>query len=152
MSKRKVLIVGGAGAFGFRLAEGLCATTDLAVLIAGRDLTRAQTAAATLNALHPGCDVAAVRLNAATVSAETIRSLDAWAVVDAAGPFQAAAPRVARAAIAAGCHYVDIADARDFVAAFPTLDAQARSACSFVAACPASAGAGYSSSTRPIST
>ncbi len=128
MSKRKVLLIGGAGAFGFRLAEGLCATSDLAVLIAGRDLTRAQSAAARLNALHPGCAVEAVRLDATTLSAKTIRGLGAWTVVDAAGPFQAAAPRVARAAIAAGCHYVDIADARDFVAAFPALDAQARDA------------------------
>ena len=49
-------------------------------------------------------------------------------VVDAAGPFQNAAPTVARAAIAAGLHYVDLADARDFVAAFPELDATARAA------------------------
>jgi saccharopine dehydrogenase-like NADP-dependent oxidoreductase len=43
--------------------------------------------------------------------------------VDAAGPFQGAEPRVARAAIAAGLHYVDLADARDFVAGFRALDA-----------------------------
>src|ERR1700686_2412057 len=46
----------------------------------------------------------------------------------AAGPFQGAGYRLARAAIAAGLHYVDLADARDFVAGFGALDAAARAA------------------------
>ncbi|MBW8303631.1 MAG: saccharopine dehydrogenase, partial [Brevundimonas sp.] len=52
----------------------------------------------------------------------------ATVVADAAGPFQGAAPSTARAAIAAGLHYVDLADGRAFVAAFPALDAAARAA------------------------
>jgi glutamyl-tRNA reductase len=44
---RTVLIVGGSGAFGSRLAAGLIATTDFDVLIAGRDLARAEALATT---------------------------------------------------------------------------------------------------------
>ncbi len=61
-------------------------------------------------------------------AAPEIREIRPFCVIDAAGPFQNQEPSVARAAIAAGCHYVDIADARDFVATFPALDREARAA------------------------
>jgi len=48
--------------------------------------------------------------------------------VDAAGPFQGASLHLAKAAIVARSHYIDLADARDFVAAIPRLDAAAREA------------------------
>ena len=57
---------------------------------------------------------------------EELRALRADLVIDAAGPFQGADLRFARAVIEAGAHYLDLADARDFVAAFPSLDALAR--------------------------
>lgn len=55
-----------------------------------------------------------------------VAALRAFCIVDAAGPFQAQEPVFARAAIEAGAHYVDLADARDFVAAFGALDALAK--------------------------
>ena len=124
----RVLLIGGAGEFGFRLADGLCATTDLTVIIAGRDLARAQRAAEMLKRQYPGRTVEGVRLDAAVITDADIRAAGAWLVADAAGPFQGAEPRVAQAAIAAGCHYVDLADARDFVARFHRLDQAARQA------------------------
>ena len=45
MSRARILLVGGAGVFGSRLALGLAATVDADVLIAGRDLAKAQKAA-----------------------------------------------------------------------------------------------------------
>ena len=57
-----------------------------------------------------------------------LRASGASAVVDAAGPFQGADYRVARAAITAGMHYLDLADGRGFVAGFAALDAEARAA------------------------
>ncbi len=47
--------------------------------------------------------------------------LKAFCVVDAAGPFQGGSLNFAKAAIEAGCHYVDLADARDFVSKFTQL-------------------------------
>src|SRR5262245_3300066 len=125
---RRVVVIGGTGAFGARLVEGLVATTSLAVVIAGRRSGPAQALAAALRAKYPQGTIETCALDAARIAADDLRALDAWCVVDAAGPFQGAPPRVAEAAIAAGCHYVDIADARDFVAAFPRLDAAARTA------------------------
>ena len=120
-----VLVVGGSGAFGSRLVAGLVATTALPVIVAGRDREKAEEVARA----HPMGRVRAVRLDAARATPEDLRVLGAGIVVDAAGPFQGAEPRLARAAVAAGLPYLDLADARDFVAGFgPALDEQARAA------------------------
>lgn len=116
----RVLILGGAGVFGRRLAKGVIAITDAHVMIAGRSLQRAQAAADALGA-H-----AALSLDRNAADAATIAALKPDVVIDAAGPFQGADLRFARACIEAGVHYLDLADARDFVAAFPALDALAK--------------------------
>ncbi len=132
---RTVVVVGGTGAFGERLVRGLVATTDLRVVVAARGSARAQALA---DGLAPACTtpactmtgrVTAVRLEVEAVDAAALRALDAWAVVDAAGPFRAGRHGLARAAIAAGAHYLDLADGRAFVAGFAdALDAAARAA------------------------
>lgn len=117
---KRVLIVGGAGVFGSRLAKGLRATSDAHVTLAGRSLERAQEAAYATDAHE------AVALNRDTASAAELKAIGADLVIDAAGPFQGADLRFARAVIEAGANYLDLADARDFVAAFPALDALAK--------------------------
>jgi hypothetical protein len=47
-------------------------------------------------------------------------------VIHTSGPFQTQDHRVARACLAQLCHYLDLADARDFVATIASLDAEAR--------------------------
>lgn len=123
----RVLVIGGGGVFGRRLAEGLVAN-GLEVVIAGRRLDRAQTLVDDLAATRPDAQVSAVRLDTTTLIPADLAATGAAIVADAAGPFQHAQPLTARAAIAARLHYVDLADARDFAAAFPALDAAARAA------------------------
>jgi hypothetical protein len=116
----RILIVGGAGVFGSRLAESLVATSKACVIIAGRSAERADAAALATGA-HEAC---VLDRDKADVAA--IRALAPDLVIDAAGPFQGANLRFARAVLEAGAHYLDLADARDFVAAFPELDALAK--------------------------
>lgn len=116
----RVLIVGGAGVFGRRLVEGLRATSDAYLILAGRSPRRAAAAAADLGAPE------AAALDRDTATPDDVRAIGADLVIDAAGPFQGADLNFARAVIEAGAHYLDLADARDFVAAFPQLDALAR--------------------------
>ena len=123
----RVLLIGAAGVFGSRLAAGL-ARNGFALVLAGRDAGRAEVEAATLRRAFPDAVVEAVALDARTLTAADLTATGARIVVDAAGPFQGAEPRVARASIGAGLHYVDLADGRDFVAGFPALDAAARAA------------------------
>src|SRR6202021_1848951 len=99
-----VLVIGGTGAFGSRLVDGLIATREFAVVIAGRDLARARAKAAS-----SGGRARAVRLDTEAVTAEALGATGAFVVVDAAGPFQGADYRLAGAAIAAGLHYLDLA-------------------------------------------
>jgi len=115
-------VVGGAGVFGSRLVRGLVQLPDVEVVIAGRSLERAQGAARETGA------VSAISLDRLRAGAETVATLQAALIIDAAGPFQGADLSFARACIAAGVDYLDLADARDFVAAFPSLDAAAKAA------------------------
>ena len=122
MTRKRILLVGGAGVFGSRLARALADTTDADVVIAGRSLAKAQAIAREVNASG------AIALDRGKATAADIRTLSIDLVIDAAGPFQGADLSFARACIAAGVDYVDLADGRDFVAAFPALDADARAA------------------------
>lgn len=134
----KVLVIGGTGAFGSRLVRGLIAHTDLDVVIAGRDMMRAGALARTLANDHAAAmRISTASIDIAAVTAEQLHSTGAFLIVDAAGPFQRSDGRLVRSAIAARLHYVDLADARDFVAEFPRFDAEARAA-GIVALCGAS--------------
>jgi hypothetical protein len=119
----RVLVIGGGGSFGGRLVDGLIAHSDFDVVIAGRDLGRA-----TAKAEQCGTRASALRLDTTSVTAEQLAVAGSLVVVDAAGPFQGADHRLARAAIAARMHYLDLADARGFVAGFGRLDTAARAA------------------------
>jgi hypothetical protein len=137
MTSKTVLIVGGTGVFGSRLVERLALSTQCTVLIASRSPAKAQQLIASLVARQPRATLQALQLDRERVTSEQLRASGAFVVVDAAGPFQGCEPVLARAAITAGCHFIDLADARDYVTAFPQLDAQARVHC-VLAVCGAS--------------
>jgi len=118
MSRPRVIVVGGAGVFGSRLVRGLLATTDAEILLAGRDRAKAEATAKETGA------AGAIVLDRLRTTPEDISGANL--VIDAAGPFQGADFSLARACIAAGADYLDLSDARDFVAAFPSLDAEAK--------------------------
>jgi NAD(P)-dependent dehydrogenase (short-subunit alcohol dehydrogenase family) len=115
----RVLVIGAGGVFGSRLAKGLV-RDGFEVVVAGRSLQRAEVTRAEVGA------ASAAALDTRNLTAADLTATGAGIVVDAAGPFQGAEPRVARAAIEAGLSYVDLADARDFVAGFGALDADAK--------------------------
>jgi saccharopine dehydrogenase-like NADP-dependent oxidoreductase len=120
---RNVLVIGGGGFFGARIAASLAGVAALRVLIGGRDAHRARSAA--IAAGLPAAN--AVVMNAADPRlADALRPLDLALIIHAAGPFQGQNYDVARAAVEIGCHYVDLADGRGFVAGIETLDAEAR--------------------------
>jgi hypothetical protein len=116
----RVLVLGGYGVFGTRLCAGLVADGwDLTV--AGRSLAAAQVHCAQ----HGG---QAMMLNhAAPDFAAQVARLAPFAVIDAAGPFQAyTTPHVVQAALDAGAHYLDLSDDAGFTAAITAFDGQAR--------------------------
>lgn len=122
-----ILVVGGAGAFGARIAELLSRDPTIDVVLAGRRLAPLELQAASL-AAATGRPVRAVALDANRVSARDIATLGVHVVINASGPFQAGSYDLTKAAIGAGCHSIDLADARRFVTGFRHLDAAAREA------------------------
>ncbi|HVG47745.1 MAG TPA: DUF4166 domain-containing protein [Rubellimicrobium sp.] len=123
MSNRTVLIVGGTGVFGSRLALGLLKEPGLDVLVAGRDLG----AAAAFCRQHGGRSLRLDRT--APDLAEEIAALGPRVVIDAAGPFQGYGPKLyalAEAALACGAHYLDLSDDGGFTAGIAALDARAQ--------------------------
>jgi hypothetical protein len=120
------LLLGGYGAFGGRIAERLAKTPNLRLIIAGRSLERARSAADKLASGRRDAIVVPAALDAAQVGERELRDLGATVLINASGPYQWQDYRLARACIAAGTHYIDLADARAFVLDITALDAEAR--------------------------
>lgn len=108
----RVVVLGGYGNFGARICRALAEDSEFEVFAAGRSANRG------------------LQLNLASPDfAARLRQISPNIVIHCAGPFQNQDYRVARAALAAGAHYIDLADGRDFVARFvETLDKEARAA------------------------
>lgn len=122
---RTILVLGGYGFFGHRISAALASTASVRALVGGRDLERARAASRAM-----GLPVEnAVALDAhGSRLADVLRRLQVDVLIHTAGPFQGQDYSVARAAIEAGCHYIDLADGRQFVAGVGTLSALASAA------------------------
>ena len=118
-----VLILGGYGVFGGRIATALIKDARFDVIVAGRD----QRAAKVFCTQHGGRAFALDR-GSAHLAAD-IASQDPHIVIDAAGPFQSYGDdpySVARAAIACGAHYLDLSDDAAFTSGITCLEADAK--------------------------
>jgi uncharacterized protein DUF4166/saccharopine dehydrogenase-like protein len=134
MMALKVLILGGYGTFGGRLAQLLADEARLTLIIAGRSLAKAQAFCAGLRSA--ATSIPAVFDRDGDVERQ-LRELAPDVVVDASGPFQSYGTdpyRVVRAALALGVHYLDLADGSDFVRGIARFDATARARGTFVLA------------------
>src|SRR5690606_39793487 len=123
----RILVLGGYGHFGGRIARTLAADGGCEVLVAGRDLGRARAfvdaSGARADAMRPQ------RLDLDSPDfAAALAATGVDLLIHTAGPFQGRDYAVARAALASGMHYIDLADGRAFVAGFDALDADARRA------------------------
>ena len=149
-----VVVIGGYGFFGRRLVERLSAHDSMTVTIAGRSLPQAQALVA---ALQPKAR-ATLRAEAIDIHApsfdQSLRMLAPDLLIHTGGPFQGQDYHVARSCIAAGVHYIDLADGRAFVQDIATLDAAAKQAgvlvVSGASSVPALSGAAVDHLTRDM--
>ena len=123
----RVLVLGGYGVFGSRAAERLAREPGLEIVIAGRSNESARSAAEHLSP-RAKARVTHARIDAWALTAQHLRDLGVGIVLNTAGPFQHQDYRIARAAIEAAAHYIDLADARAFVTGIGVLDNAAREA------------------------
>lgn len=110
----RVVVLGGHGNFGARICRALTDDPQIAVLAVGRTAR--------------GGSNTQLDFDSPDFPAR-LRALAPGVVVHCAGPFQGQDYRVAGAAIAAGAHYIDLADGREFVTGFTgQIDYAARAA------------------------
>jgi short subunit dehydrogenase-like uncharacterized protein len=119
----RVLIIGGYGNFGSYIARSLKGEAGIRLLIGGRSVEKARAFATSLDAFH-SAEGFTVDIDGDLAAAFARIAPDI--VVHTTGPFQTQDHRVARACIAQGSHYLDLADARDFVVTIASLDTEAK--------------------------
>jgi saccharopine dehydrogenase-like NADP-dependent oxidoreductase len=100
----RAIVLGGLGNFGARIVRALTQDADIECIAASRSAADA-----------PGR--VALDMDAPDF-AQRLAALRPGLVIHCAGPFQGQDYRVAQAACAAGAHYIDLSDGRDFVAHF----------------------------------
>jgi saccharopine dehydrogenase-like NADP-dependent oxidoreductase len=118
-----VLVLGGYGFFGHRICASLAGDSSIRLLVGGRHRDRALE---TVQRLGLGTEQALAIDADRSNFGRLLKESGADILIHTAGPFQQQDYRVARAAIEAGCHYIDLADGRQFVAGIAALDGAAR--------------------------
>lgn len=141
----KILIIGGYGTFGGRIAHLLSDNAHLEIVIAGRSADKADKFALGL-AGQARFSTSAVDRNAALDKSIALIRPDV--LIDASGPFQAYGNNpyhVVESAIASGVNYIDLADDPAFVSGISRYTQAAIDADVFVlsgvSTCPALTGA-----------
>lgn len=111
----RVLVLGGYGNFGARIARALAGDAAIELLIGGRDGFRATAFAAELGG---GAEGLALDMDGPDL-VPRLQQARVELLIHTAGPFQSQQHyRAARAAAEAGAHYIDLADGRRFVCDF----------------------------------
>src|SRR5580658_9316088 len=125
----RIVVVGGAGNFGARIVRALRADPSIELLVAGRRIVSVPAAQ----------DVPGVLFDIDEASfAHELKALSPGLLIHCVGPFQGQDYRVATSALAAGAHYLDLADGRQFVVGFAAKLNAPATAAARVAICGAS--------------
>ncbi len=121
---KKVLILGGYGNFGTRLCTTL-AKDNIAIIIAGRQQHAADQLAQSLRQQFPTCPISTAIFDAQHDLTKALTETQASVVINTCGPFQGQNYAIANTCIKQHCHYIDLADAREFVSQISQLDSPA---------------------------
>jgi hypothetical protein len=122
----RILILGGYGTFGGRLAQLLADDKRLEILIAGRSRQKAQSFC---DHLAQGATKRALAFDRDSDLEWQLGDIKPDILVDATGPFQLYGDdpyRVIKACLKLGIHYLDLADGSDFVKGISQFEAEAR--------------------------
>jgi hypothetical protein len=119
---KSIVVLGGYGNFGRRIVAALAREPECRVLVCGRNIELATRVARQEGG---GAEPLSLDCHAASFSSE-LRRIGAAVVIHTAGPFQRQGYAVPQACIAAGSHYIDLADGREFVCGIQALAAPAR--------------------------
>ncbi len=118
MTKR-ILIIGAYGNFGSHITKKLAAEPDVKIIVAGRSEEKCRGLAEAYN-----CEYCVLDIEKNFPA--SLLAVKPDIVIHTSGPFQGQGYGVAEACIDYGCHYIDLADGREFVAGVSVLDKRAK--------------------------
>jgi hypothetical protein len=113
VSDQKIVVIGGYGTFGSLISEQLHNITNLA--IAGRNSAAGEKFASSIGAGFILCDARDKRSLQKAISSASI-------VINTLGPFVPNDYFIPQTCIEENCHYMDLADNREYVKGFKQLD------------------------------
>ncbi len=120
---KRVLIIGAYGNFGSYISRVLASDENIQIIIAGRSLNKGNVYSETIDTRNKP-EIVALNINENLAS--SLATLKPDIVIHTSGPYQTQSYHVAEACIAQGCHYIDLADGRDFVNGISGLDQKAK--------------------------
>ncbi len=115
---RRIVLIGATGFFGRKLAKHLAAIEAIDLVVTSRDCARANALAAQLMVGNSACTVSGIAFDSGANAIKAFAGLNPFLVIDASGPYQGANYVLAHMAIKAGAHWIDLADASDYIAGF----------------------------------
>ena len=121
----QVLILGGYGNFGSRIAASLV-KKNISIIIAGRELQKAEALRNQLKQIAAENLIEIAAFDANKELDKQLELLKPAIVINTIGPFQTADYSIAKTSIQHKVHYIDLADARDFVTGITNLDSLAK--------------------------
>ncbi|MEO8400302.1 MAG: saccharopine dehydrogenase NADP-binding domain-containing protein [Gammaproteobacteria bacterium] len=121
----QVLILGGYGNFGSRIAAALV-KDNISIIIAGRERQKAEILRNQLKKDAVENTITIATFDANKELSEQLDLLKPAIVINTIGPFQTADYSIAKICIQHNVHYIDLADARDFVTGINCLDSSAK--------------------------
>lgn len=121
----QVLILGGYGNFGSRIATALV-KDNISIIIAGRERQKAEALRNKLKNNAAENTITIATFDANQELDKQLSLLKPTVVINTIGPFQTTDYSIAKTCIQHNVHYIDLADARDFVTGITCLDSLAR--------------------------
>lgn len=121
----QVLILGGYGNFGSRIATALV-KDNISIIIAGRELQKSETLRNKLKQDAAENMITVAAFDANKELDKQLELLKPSVVINTIGPFQTTDYSIAKTCIQHNVHYIDLADARDFVVGITGLDSLAK--------------------------
>jgi len=121
----KVLILGGYGNFGSRIALALV-KKRIPIIIAGRNKLKASQLCDELNVKYPESHTEFAIFDIHAGFDEQLKKIQPDIVINTCGPFQNSDYSIAESCIQHKIHYIDLADARDFVVGISSLNEKAK--------------------------
>mgnify|MGYP000983818807 CR=1 FL=1 len=123
--RNKILILGGYGNFGSRIAQAL-AKDEIEIIIAGRNKKKAEILREKILAKYPQSKLEIAIFDVNLQLENYLLKLQPVAIINTCGPFQNSDYNVAKTCIKCGVNYIDLSDGRDFVNEILVLDEEAR--------------------------